>query len=281
MKSNQLNEKQLLLVIDAGNSNITFGIFDGEEIVHQWRIQTSKEKTSDEYGIELEQILHHFEYDSTMIKDVIIGSVVPDLMHALPAMCRRFLKKEALIVGENTKTGVAIQMENPKEVGADRILNAVAGFEKYGGPLIIVDIGTAITHDVISRQGIYLGGSIAPGIGISSAALFTRTSKLPRVELVAPKTAIGKNTVEAIQVGIVYGFIGLIDNILDHIVEELIATGQGRPRIIATGGFSTLVAKNSRNIERIDKDITLHGLRIVYERTMEHRRKKELAHVAH
>ncbi len=269
------NQNDLLLVIDAGNTNITFGIFEGEELAHQWRIQTDKNKTSDQYGIELEQIMNHFSYNPSRLKDIIIASVVPDLMHALPAMCRRFMKKEPIIVGEGTKSGIPILLDNPREVGADRVVNAVAGFEKYGGPLIIVDIGTAITHDVISAKGAYLGGVISPGIGISSDALFMRTSKLPKVELIEPRTAIGKNTVQAMQAGIVYGFIGLIDNISEHIIDELASKGQGKPTVVATGGYSALLAQKSKYISTIDKDITLQGLRIIYERTMEHRRKKE------
>lgn len=279
MTLNNVNE-DLLLVIDAGNTNITFGIFEGEEIAHQWRIQTDKDKTSDEYGIELEQIMNHFNYSPTRLKDIIIASVVPDLMHALPAMCRRFMKKEPIIVGEGTKSGIPILLDNPKEVGADRVVNAVAGFAKYGGPLIIIDIGTAITHDVITAKGDYLGGVISPGIGISSDALFMRTSKLPKVQLIEPRTAIGKNTIQAMQAGIVYGFIGLIDNIIERINDELAIKGMERPKVVATGGYSALLAQQSRYIHTIDKDLTLQGLRIVYERTMDYRRKKEKANEA-
>lgn len=279
MTLNNVNE-DLLLVIDAGNTNITFGIFEGEEIAQQWRIQTDKDKTSDEYGIELEQIMNHFNYSPTRLKDIIIASVVPDLMHALPAMCRRFMKKEPIIVGEGTKSGIPILLDNPKEVGADRVVNAVAGFAKYGGPLIIIDIGTAITHDVITAKGDYLGGVISPGIGISSDALFMRTSKLPKVQLIEPRTAIGKNTIQAMQAGIVYGFIGLIDNIIERINDELAIKGMERPKVVATGGYSALLAQQSRYIHTIDKDLTLQGLRIIYERTMDYRRKKEKANEA-
>ncbi len=279
MTLNNVNE-DLLLVIDAGNTNITFGIFEGEEIAQQWRIQTDKDKTSDEYGIELEQIMNHFNYSPTRLKDIIIASVVPDLMHALPAMCRRFMKKEPIIVGEGTKSGMPILLDNPKEVGADRVVNAVAGFAKYGGPLIIIDIGTAITHDVITAKGDYLGGVISPGIGISSDALFMRTSKLPKVQLIEPRTAIGKNTIQAMQAGIVYGFIGLIDNIIERINDELAIKGMERPKVVATGGYSALLAQQSRYIHTIDKDLTLQGLRIIYERTMDYRRKKEKANEA-
>lgn len=261
------DERQFLLVMDVGNTNITFGIIDGEEIVHQWRVQTAKGKTSDEYGIELEQILFHFGYKKENFHDVIIGSVVPDLMHALPGMCRRFLEIEPMIVGDDTVHGMVICMDNPDEIGADRIVNAVAGYELYGGPLLIVDIGTAITHDVVSSEGRYLGGTIAPGVGIATEALFMKTSKLPKIELIEPDSSIGKNTVEAMQAGIVHGFIGLIDNIIVQLVAQLEKNGEGKPRVISTGGYSALLAQNSRYIELVDKDLTLHGLRMVYERT--------------
>lgn len=269
---NRAAEKALLLVIDVGNTNITFGLFDGDKLDHQWRIASSKSKTSDEFGIEMEQILEHFHYHREMISGIIIGSVVPDLMHTLSAMCRRFLKLEPIIVGDGTRTGMAIRLDNPKEVGADRIVNAVAGFEKYGGPLIIVDIGTAITHDVISASGEYLGGAISPGIGIAAEALFLKTAKLPKIQLETPKHAIGRNTVEALQAGLVNGFIGLIDSNIEAIVKELNAMGQPHPTIVATGGFSLLLAQHSRYIDLVDKDITLNGLRLVYERTMKAKR---------
>lgn len=263
---NEDHMKQLL-VIDVGNSNITFGLFRGDYITHQWRTQTNKSKTSDEYGIELEQILVHFNYDRNIIKDIIIGSVVPNLMHTLDAMCKRFVHKEPYIVGEGTKTGMHIRLDNPKEVGADRIVNGIAAYEKYGGPLIIVDIGTAITLDTVSENGVYLGGAIAPGISISSEALFMQTSKLPKVELIKPASAIGKNTVEAIQSGIVIGFIGLIDRLVEEISAELMVH-EKKPMVIATGGYSSLMALNSKYVDVIDKDLTLHGLRLVYERTL-------------
>ncbi len=262
----------LLLTIDVGNTNCTFGLFDGEKITHQWRIQSNRIKTSDEYGIELEMILNHFCYDRTDIKDVIIGSVVPDLIHRFSAMSKRFLHIDPMVVGDNTKTGVPLRLDNPKEVGADRIVNVVSGFEFYGGPLIIIDIGTAITHDVISERGEYLGGSIAPGIGIASEALFMKTAKLPKIELVYPKSGIGHNTVEAMQTGIVLGFIGLIDRITEQIIKEVQESEGKRPRVIATGGYSSLIAFNSAYVEKVDKDLTLHGLRLIYERTMKARK---------
>lgn len=266
--SNEVNETKYLLAIDVGNSNITFGLMNDKEILYQWRIQTNLDKTSDEYGIELEQILTHFNYTIDSIEDVIIGSVVPDMMHTLPTMCQRFLKKQPIIVGEGTKTGIPIRLDNPKEVGADRIVNAVAGYEIYRGPLIIVDIGTAITHDVISSKGEYLGGAISPGIGIASDALFKGTAKLPKVELITPESAIGKNTIQAMQAGIVFGYIGLIDNITERLISDMEKIGENNPLVIATGGFSALLAQQSAYITKIDKDLTLQGLRLIYKRTI-------------
>ena len=279
MERNTREEKEsksLLLVIDVGNSNMTFGVFAGEKILHQWRIQSNREKTSDEYGIEMEQILRHFGFTRKLFRDVIIASVVPNLMYTLSAMCRRFLKCEPIIVGQGTKTGMPIRYDNPREVGADRIVNAVGGYELYGGPLIIIDIGTAITHDVISEKGEYLGGAIAPGIQIAAEALFLRTAKLPKIELVTPPSAIGKTTVQSMQSGIVLGFIGMIDYVTERILADLHQTAE-QTRILGTGGYARLIAKQSRYIQGIDKDITLHGLRIIYERTLHARRIAEEA----
>lgn len=259
-----------LLALDVGNTNITMGIFLGSTIEHQWRLQSNSLKTSDEYGIEIEQILNHWGYSASCLKDVILGSVVPLMNHRMSTMSRRFLKHEPIIVGEGTKTGMAIRMDNPKDVGADRIVNAVAGYEKYGGPLIVVDIGTAITHDVISSKGEYLGGTIAPGVGIATDGLTSRTAKLPKVELQLLDHAIGKNTAEAMQVGIIQGYIGLVDHLTAILIDEIKET-EGRDKevtVVATGGFSSLLSSNSVYTQYIDHDLTLQGLRLIYERTM-------------
>ncbi|MDO5689240.1 MAG: type III pantothenate kinase [Tissierellia bacterium] len=255
----------MLLVIDIGNTNIVSGLFDGETLVHQWRISSDTNRSSDEYGLIYTQLFEVNGVEFDEVEDIMIASVVPSLAHTIPSMCERYLKKRPLIVGVGTKTGINIKYDNPKEVGADRIVNAVAGFERYGGPLILVDIGTAISFDVMDEGGNYLGGAIAPGIGISSDALFMRTAKLPKVELTEPSKAIGKNTVQSMQSGIVFGYIGLIDGIIERIIREL-----DRPasevKVVGTGGFIRLLANQSKYIQETDAMITLDGLRILYEK---------------
>lgn len=255
----------MLLVIDVGNTNIVFGVYDEENLIYDWRIATEKNRTSDEYGLLFEQIFRYHGLEPNEVSDVIISSVVPTLMHTLPVAFIKYFNRTPLVVGPGVKTGMNIRYDNPREVGADRIVNGVAGFEKYGGPLIIVDIGTAITFDVISREGEYLGGAIAPGIKISTEALFMRTAKLPKVEIAKPDNVIGRNTVNSIQSGIVYGYIGMIDYIIERIIDEL-GEEVGGVKVISTGGFSSMIASESRYIEKIDKLITLEGLRTIYER---------------
>lgn len=255
----------MLLAIDVGNTNIVFGAYEGKELLYDWRISTDKDKTSDEYGLLFEQIIRYNGISVEDVDDVIISSVVPTLMHTLSAMSIKYFNKKPLIVGPGIKTGMNIKYDNPKELGADRIVNAVAAYEKYGGPLIIVDFGTAITFCAISKEGDYLGGAIAPGIKISSEALFLKTAKLPKVELVKPQSVIGKNTVNSIQAGLVYGYIGLVDYVLEKMIEELEAEGEVR-NVIVTGGFANLIASESKYINKIDKMLTLEGLRIIYER---------------
>jgi len=255
----------LLLVIDVGNTNIVLGAYEGDDLLYDWRIATSKDRTSDEYGMLVEQILNHNGIKIEELNHVIISSVVPSLMHTLSAMCIKYLQIEPLIVGPGVKTGMNIKYDNPREVGADRIVNAVAGYEKYGGPLIIVDIGTAITFCAISREGDYLGGAIVPGISISAEALFLRTAKLPKVEIAKPDHVIAKNTVNSIQAGIVYGYIGLVDRLIEKMIEEL---GEEDVKVIATGGFSSLIAAESKYIEEIDKLLTLEGLKKIFERNI-------------
>lgn len=255
----------MLLVIDVGNTNIVFGVYEDKKLINNWRIASEKNRTSDEYGLLFKQIFSHYGIGSEDIDSIIISSVVPPLMHTLQAMCIKYFNMEPLIVGPGIKTGMDIKYDNPKEVGADRIVNGVAGFDKYGGPLIIVDFGTAITFDAISAEGDYLGGVIAPGISISSDALFSRTAKLPKVEIAKPNRVIGKNTVNSIQAGLVYGCIGLVDYIIEKMMNEMSENGEN-VRVIATGGFANLISKDSKYIEAVDNMLTLEGLRIIHDR---------------
>lgn len=255
----------MLLVIDVGNTNIVFGMYKGEELLYDWRISTEKNRTSDEYGLLFEQIFRYNGLDPKDIEDIIISSVVPPLMHTLPAMSRRYFNIEPIVVGPGVKTGMNIKYDNPREVGADRIVNAIGAYEKYGGPLIIVDVGTAITFCAISKEGDYLGGAITPGITISSEALFLRTAKLPKVEIIKPDKVIGKNTTNSIQSGLVYGYIGMIDYIIEKMIKEMDVNG-AKVHVIGTGGFSSLISAESRYIERIDKFLTLEGLKIIHNR---------------
>lgn len=264
----------MLLLIDVGNTNIVMGIYEGDEFKFSWRLGTKVARTSDEYGLQVDSILRHYGVDIEDITDVVLASVVPSIQHTLKTMCARYLGKEPMVIGEGTKTGMKIKYDNPKEVGADRIVNAVAAYERYGGPCIIIDIGTAISFDVVSKDGEYLGGAISPGIGISSEALFSRTSKLPKVELEEPKTVIGKNTVEAIQSGVVYGFIGLVDNVIENILAEM-KLDKSEVKIIATGGYAKLIASKSKYIEDYDYDITLQGMKMIYEKTIKERNERK------
>ncbi|NLY86569.1 MAG: type III pantothenate kinase [Tissierellia bacterium] len=255
----------MLLVIDVGNTNIVLGVYKDDKLLYDWRIATDKDKTSDEYGLLFEQIFKYNGLSTKDVKNVIISSVVPPLMHTLPAMSIKYFKIRPIVVGPGVKTGMNIKYDNPREVGADRIVNAVAAYEKYGGPLIIVDFGTAITFCAVSKKGEYLGGAITPGIKISSEALFLRTAKLPKVEIAKPKSIIAKNTINSIQAGLVYGYIGMVDYIIEKMIEEMKEEGEDI-KVVATGGFSNLIAAESKYIQKIDKLLTLEGLRIIFNR---------------
>lgn len=254
--------EDILLVIDIGNTNIVLGIFKDDELIFEWRISTDLHKTSDEYALTLRQALEYSNVKKSDIKEAIIGSVVPNLMPTIPKAVKKYLGIEPLIVDENIKTGIVNKYASPREVGVDRIINAVSACKKYSTPVIIVDIGTAITFDYISENKEYLGGAIAPGIAISSEALFMKTAKLPKIEIEMPDKVIGDSTVKSMQSGVVFGFIGLIDYIIEKILEEKNKT-KDEVTIIATGGFSYLIAKQSKYITVIDKLITLDGLKII------------------
>lgn len=252
----------MLLVIDVGNTNIVLGVYEGDKLIQHWRLSTKRNQTVDECGIVMRNLFILNGLDYREVKDIIISSVVPPIMPTLEEMTRQYFGLEALVVGPGIKTGMPILYENPREIGADRVVNAVAGFELYGGPLIIVDLGTAITFCVISAKGEYLGGAITAGIGIATEALFQRTAKLPRIDLVKPKKVIGRNTVDSMRSGLVYGYIGQIDGIVRRIKAEL----GSEAFVVATGGLAELLAEDSETIKKVDPLLTIEGLRIIYKR---------------
>ena len=255
----------MLLVIDAGNTNIVLGIYDGELLLRNWRISTDKSKSADEYGILFNNLLVLTGIGLANITDIIISSVVPTLTGVLERLSRNYFGIKPHLVGPGIKTGMPIHYDNPKEVGADRIVNAVAGYEKFKAPLIIVDFGTATTFDYVNGKGEYCGGAIAPGLMISMEALFQKASKLPWVEIVKPPGVIAKNTVNSMQAGIYYGYVGLVDEIVGRMKRE----SRENPKVIATGGLASLVAPESKTIDAVEEYLTLEGLRILYLRNRE------------
>lgn len=259
----------MIFVLDVGNTNIVLGIYKNKELIIEWRLSTDNRKTSDEYMIEVAQLFSYNKLDVNDISGVIISSVVPNIMYSLEHMVRKFFNKKPLVVGPGIKTGINIKYDNPKEVGADRIVNAVAAHEMYKKPLVIIDFGTATTFCAVAANGDYIGGTISPGIKISSDALFQKAAKLPRVELIKPETVICKNTVASMQAGIVYGYIGQVDFIVSKIKEEMIALGEENPMVIATGGLANLIAEGSESIDKVEPFLTLEGLRIIYEKNRE------------
>ncbi len=252
----------MLLTFDVGNSNIVMGVYREDTLITNWRMATDYSKSADEIGIFILQLFAHEKLDVEEVKDIIISSVVPHVMYSLLHMTQKYFNREAIIIGPGIKTGMNIKYDNPRQVGADRIVNAVAGLKKYGGPLIIVDFGTATTFCAISEKSEYLGGAILPGIKISADALYERAAKLTRVELIKPDQVICKNTSQSIQAGIIFGYVGSVDYIVGKMKAEL---GSTDVKVIATGGLSTLIASESTQIEIVDKFLTLDGLNLIYQ----------------
>ncbi len=250
-----------LLCIDIGNTNIVMGLYEGEELMTHWRIATDHRKMADEYAMLILDLFQRSTQDPAAVEGIIVASVVPPLTGIFEKLSERYFGQTALVISEAVQTGVHIRYDNPAEVGADRVVNAVAVYHHYGGPACVVDFGTATTFDVLSAEGDYLGGAIAPGIGIAAEALFQRTAKLPRIDLVRPPAVIGKNTVQSMQSGMLFGYVGLVEGMVARLRAEL---GPGM-KVIATGGLASLVAAETDVIEAVDPWLTLEGLRLIWE----------------
>lgn len=250
----------MLLAVDIGNTNVTVGIFEGERLRATWRMASNIEQMPDEYAATLLNLMRHRGLETTDIKEIAMCCVVPPLLPTFEEVFRAYFHVAPLIIGPGTKTGVRIRIDNPREAGTDRIVNSAAAHYLYEGPSIVADIGTATTFDVVSREGDYIGGVIAPGIVMAASALFTRAAALPRVELVAPKKAIGTNTITAMQSGIIFGYVGLVEGIVARIQREL----DEKALVVATGGQARIIAKETRVIDQINPDLTLIGLRLIH-----------------
>lgn len=251
-----------LLAIDIGNTNTVLGVYRGDELVCHWRIQTDQQRTADEYAVLLRDLMALAGFELGDISHGIMSSVVPPVVHELTGLFDRYLEGEALIVGPGMRTGMPILYENPREVGADRIVNAIAAFDRFAGGCVVVDFGTATTWDVVTPKGQYLGGVIAPGLGISAEALYEHAAKLPRVELIQPRKVVGRNTIASMQSGLFYGYLGMVDSVVQTIRREV----DFEVRCIATGGLAPLFAGESKVIEETDEMLTLRGLKILFER---------------
>ncbi len=264
----------MLLAFDVGNTNIVLGVFDEGKLVTNWRLETDNRKSADEYGMIINQLFSYEGLKITDITDVIIATVVPSILYTLQHLSTKYFRRKAIVIGPGIKTGLVIKYDNPKQVGADRIVNAAAAVEKYGGPMIIIDLGTATTFCAVTENAEYLGGTIAPGLKISSDALFEKTAKLPRVELEEPGQVICRNTNTSMQSGLVYGHMGMVDFIVRRMKDELKAYGKTdkEPIVIATGGLANLIDNGIDCIDYVDKLLTLEGLEILYRKNKNRRK---------
>ena len=253
----------MVFVMDIGNTNIKAAVFDGDKLVKRWRCATDLAMTSDQYGITMAELFHYHGLDMRAVDGIMISSVVPTVNYTIEHMCRDYFDIQALLMAPDMKTGLSIRYENPRELGSDRIANAVAVSSLYGGPCIYIDFGTATTYGVISEKNEFLGGAIGPGLRMMNRALSTGTAKLPSIELSMPERAIGRTTVTNIQSGILYGFIGSVEKIVNEMKKEI---GNRHAKVVATGGMAYLVANNSTAIDELNADLTLIGLRVIYEK---------------
>lgn len=253
----------MILVVDVGNTNITFGVYEDKNLLTTFRMMTKQPRTSDEYGISLRELLRMNKIEREKIEGIIIASVVPNVMHALEGALVRYIGKKPLIVGPGVKTGIKITSDNPREIGPDRIVDAVAGYELYGGPILVLDFGTATTYDLITEDGCFGVGITAPGIRISAKALWEDTAKLPEIEIKKPRSILAKETISSMQAGLVYGQIGQTEYIINQVKKE---SGYDNLKVVATGGLGRIIADETDAIQIYNRDLTLEGLRIIYEK---------------
>lgn len=271
----------MLLAFDVGNTNIVLGVFEDGKLIQNWRLETDNNKSADEYGMIINQLFSYVDLEMKSVDDVIVSTVVPSVLYTIQHLSQKYFNKRAIVIESGVKTGLLIKCDNPKQVGADRIVNAVAAFEKYGGPLVIIDFGTATTFCAVTDKAEYLGGAIAPGLKISSEALFEKTAKLPKVELDDPGHVIGKNTIQSMQAGLVYGHMGVVDYVAKKMKAELqeICGSEKKVTVIATGGLSTLIDEGIDCIDIVDKMLTLRGLKIIYEKNKNNGKKNDASKI--